>query len=372
MKKNLLKGTILVVCIALFILSMDDTDFTSANNQTVTAPLQVTVLKMEPTNSDLIVTATGVTLARWPLTIKSAVSGRVLWVDSSTDPGQQVDKSQLLLRISPKPYQVSVSNAKAKVARAEFELENYQHQQYVANRTSGGKTLSSFGKFEPHIKTAQTELSYAMAELNYSEEMLNETKVTSPYNSVIVNKLVTPSQWVESGEALFDIMSSDYIDVRVELSELEWNRLKSQILIGNKATVLTSSNDEWTGEIRYLSPVLDSTTRQRSLVLTVEKPYASNQPLLPKQFVNVIFKGETLASVVEAPSSVLTTDGKVWTLENNLLILEDIELIEENGSSVKFKYVNDPNKPRLLVRFPLSSMLEGQVAEPKMVTGEPL
>ena len=79
------------------------------------------------------------------------------------------------LKESTSGYLLNSTNAEAKVARAEFELENYLNQQYVANRTSGGNTLSSFGKFEPHIKTAKTELSYAMAELNYAEEMLNET-----------------------------------------------------------------------------------------------------------------------------------------------------------------------------------------------------
>jgi hypothetical protein len=86
--------------------------------------------------------------------------------------------------------------------------------------------------------------------------------------------------------------------------------------------------------------------------------------------VNVIFEGENIENIVTAPSSALTQDGKVWTLLDGRLLLEEIELIEESSDVIKFRYINKPEINRLLVRFPLSSMLQGQEASPEFFANE--
>lgn len=366
MKKYLLKGLIISALMAILLLTFTESNITTSPKQGAHRPLNVSVIKVTPVTSTLVVTTTGITAARWPLTIKSAVSGRVLSIDDETEPGKSVSEGQLLMTISPTSYQVSIANAEAKVSKAEFELESYQHKQYVAEKVSGEKSLSAFGRFVPHIRMAKSDLSYAISELHYAREMLEETNIESPFDAIVVRKFVTPSQWVEVGQPLFELMSSKKVDVNVQLSEQEWHRLRFNIGIGSKAKVRSSSNEEWDAKVRYLSPVLDTTSRQRSITLTVDNPYISTQPILPQQFVHVVFKGESITSLVSAPSTVLTPDGRVWTLENNLLHIEKVELIEERGDLIKFKYSVEPNKPRLLVRFPLSSMLEGQIAEPQL------
>jgi RND family efflux transporter MFP subunit len=370
MKKFLLKGILLSSCIILFMWSLSEERLI---NQHVDKALQlpiVSVLKAEPKDSSLTVKTSGITIARWPLIIKSAVGGRVVAMNGNTDPGQSLNKLQMLVQISPQPYRVSVSNAKSKVSRAEFELTNYKHKQYVAKKISGTKKLTSFGSFDIHISTAKSALNYAKSELEYALQMLKETNIKSPYPSIVVKKMVTPSQWVEVGEPLFEIISSESIDVKVELSEVNWQRLKNRISVGGVAKVMAPSGKEWFANVRYLAPILDDITRQRSLVLNIDSPFSGEDPLLPDQFVHVIFEGGNIKNIVNAPSSVLTQDGKVWTLLDERLFLEEIELIEQSSDVIKFRYINKPAINRLLVRFPLNSMLQGQKASPELFAKE--
>jgi RND family efflux transporter MFP subunit len=370
MKKHFLKGIFLSSCIALLIWSLSEEDLINQRADKAQQLPTVSVLEVVPKDSSLTVKASGLTIARWPLAIKSAVVGRVVAIHENTNPGDSIDGLQMLVKISAQPYRVSVGSAKAKVSRAEFELTNYKHKQYVAKKISGEKKLSLFGSFEAHILTAKSELNYAKSELEYALQMLKETNVKSPYPSIVVKKMVTPSQWVEVGEPLFEIISSESIDVKVQLSELNWKRLQSRISVGGVAKVAAPSGKEWLASVRYLAPILDDITRQRSLVLNINKPFSGEDPLLPDQFVNVIFEGENIENIVTAPSSALTQDGKVWTLLDGRLLLEEIELIEESSDVIKFRYINKPEINRLLVRFPLSSMLQGQEASPEFFANE--
>jgi RND family efflux transporter MFP subunit len=369
-KKYLLKGILLSSCIALLIWSISEEETVNKHADKVQKIPTVSVLEALPSDSSLTVKASGLTIARWPLAIKSAVGGRVVSINENTNPGDSINRQQMLVEISAQPYRVSVGSAKAKVSRAEFELTNYKHKQYVAKKISGDKKLSSFGSFDAHILTAKSELNYAKSELEYALQMLKETNIKSPYPSIVVKKMVTPSQWVEVGEPLFEIISSESIDVKVELSEVNWKRLKNRISVGGVAKVMAPSGKEWFANVRYLAPILDDITRQRSLVLNIDSPFSGEDPLLPDQFVNVIFEGENIKNIVNAPSSVLTQDGKVWTLLDERLFLEEIELIEQSSDVIKFRYINKPAINRLLVRFPLNSMLQGQKASPELFAKE--
>ncbi|MCE0494485.1 efflux RND transporter periplasmic adaptor subunit [Vibrio salinus] len=325
----------------------------------------VSVIKVIPAQSSLSVKVSGITMARWPLLMKSAVSGRVISIGGKTSPGDHLEEKQTLLKISPVSYQVAVDDARTKVAKAQFELMNYRHKQYVAEKISRGNKLSSFGRFEPHISMAKSELTSARTELAYAQEMLEQTTVKAPYPAIMVKKMVVPGQWVDAGESMFQIVSSESVDVRVELSRGDWQRLKRVLSVGCSAKVTAFPGTRWDASIRYISPVFDEKTRQRSLVLNVKHPFVGNDPLLPDQFVEVLFSVPLLRDVVEAPSSVLTQDGQVWSLVEGRLKLERIELIEETPGKVRFRYKQKPDQPRLLVRFPLSSMLQGQKALPE-------
>ena len=164
----------------------------------------------------------------------------------------------------------------------------------------------------------------------------------------------------------YRIAASIAVDIKVELSAQQWRRLTLQK--GNAVTVHTPDGVVWPAKIRYLNPIMDQTTRQRSIVLEVLSPYEGDTPLLPDQQVSVTFSGPALSDVVKAPASVITEDGKVWSLTESSLKLENIELLEEKPDYILYRYEEKPSTQRQLVLFPLSSMLQGQQATPLLTT----
>ena len=329
----------------------------------------VTVQSVSPQTSSISVNAIGLTKARWPVDVIAAVSGRVVQLPEHTEPGNLLSKDTLLVAIQDTAYVSEFSAAQAKVEQARLELARYKHEQYVASKVGGKNKLSAFGRFEPHVAAAEAEVRASLAAEQFAKQQLQDTKINTPFDAVIMERTVTPGQWVNAGERLFALAASTELDVKVELSTTDWQRLDVLFKSGSNkthiATVRAPDGSQWQASLRYISPSMDATTRQRSMMLRVSEPYKvknSDLPLLPDQQVAVLFNGTELQNVVEAPATVLTEDGKVWSLADGKLLLEEVEILQELPEIVKYRYVNNPVEPRSLVRFPLSTMLEGQRA----------
>ena len=321
--------------------------------------LSVTAIRVEPTTMSNHVTAIGISKARWQLNVISPVAGKVKALLDEIEPGVKVAQNTLLSSIVDTSYRSELVTAESRVAQAELELARYQHEQYVVKHIAGQRKSNAFGNFEPHIKFAKAELAAAKVRVKYAKERLADTLISAPYNAIILEKYITPSQWVNEGDLLLKIASTDSIDINVELSEMVWQRL-GRIDNNTAIEIKTPTGKVWQASVRYINPTLNKQTRQRSAVLQVAQPFSETEPLMPEQQVNVVFKGKDQTNVVKAASMVLTRDNKVWSVIDNKLILESIEIIEEQTDAVFFRYLESASTPRTLVLFPLSSMLIGQ------------
>ncbi|UAA38646.1 HlyD family efflux transporter periplasmic adaptor subunit [Paraneptunicella aestuarii] len=329
----------------------------------------VTVQTVTPQTSHISIEAIGLTSAHWPLEIIAAVSGRVSELPEHTEPGDILNKDALLLSIQDTAYVAEHRAAQAKIEQAKLEVERLKHEQYVVSKMDNGNKLSAFGKFEPHITAAEAELAAALAAEKLTWQQWQDTKIKAPFDAVIIDRTITPGQWVNAGERLFLLASSTELNVKVELSAKDWQRIRTLSDFSshktNTAIVMAPDGSQWSASLRYTNPTMDSVTRQRSIVLKVANPYETentNLPLLPNQQVTVLFNGTELHNVVEAPASVLTEDGKVWSLSHGQLLLEEVEIVQELPDIVKYRYLNSPSEPRNLILFPLSTMLQGQRA----------
>jgi len=365
-KKWIGKIVVLGCCLLVVLWVVEDTSTEPSSVEPDLIVPTVTVITVNPMNANVAVEAIGVSLVRWPVDIISSVSGRVELIQHATEPGNTVEKGAPLLNIQATLYKAEVEVAHARIAEAELELARLKHEQFVVRKISNGNPLTSFGSFEPHIQAAESEVRAAKASFLYAEQQLTDTKVVSPFAALILETYVTPGQWINQGDVLFRLAYRDAIDVRVELSASQWQRVAG-MKKGSMVKVVTPDGKPWEGFVRYLSPTLDTTTRQRSIVLQINDPYLSEAPLLSDQQVNVIFNGPLLNNVVRAPASVVTEDGRVWSIVNDTLHQEQVELIDEQPTQVKFRYRVDPAQSRMLVRYPLSTMLEGQKAKPELM-----
>lgn len=327
--------------------------------------LPVSITTLMPKTKQLTVNTTGVTQARWVTNLVAAVEGRAEVLEAGLEPGILVEREQVILRQQDSAYQAAVDAANSRLAEAQLNLKRTLHQQTVA-KNSKAILHTPYARFEPQVKSAQDSVKAAKSALINAQQHLSDTQIRAPFPAIILERQVTPGQWLQAGQQLFLLADKNSIDVRVELSDNDWNQLASTE-IDSAADITTSEGETWQGSIRYIAPTRDKSTRQRSLILKVENPYVAlseRKRLLPDTQVNVQFSGKSEAQVFILPASTLTEDGDVWTLNTEAqLQLEKVQLFSQTAEEIVVRFKQNSDNERRVVLYPLGSMIQGQQVE---------
>ncbi len=364
-----LKGVTTLLLIAGILWFLDDSKTVATqksaphafkgNDQRTALP--VTVITVLPKAKALKIVISGITEARWLTSVLSTIHGQVASVPAALRPGLLIQAGDELVQFRQTGFRTELADATAAVAEAELQLASIKREQHVARHLNRGQQ-SAFGQFEPHVTAATARLAAATAAQQQAKQQLDDTRLVSPFDALILVQDVTSGQWRSTGDELYRLVASDTIDVRVELSQHQWQRL-APIHALQSIQIEADAQRLWPAHVRYISPVIDPVTRQRSLVLTVQNPYHSAFPLLPDEHVRVHFVTPKHSHLVQAPASVLTDDGQVWTVFNDRLTLEAVDVLEHGPEQLLLRFVKSPEKARQLVRFPISTLLQGQYVD---------
>jgi len=369
-RKWLYSSILIFILVLAWLVLMVPEPETKVQKETILLP--VSVVPLQPQNYQVQVNASGITQARWPTRLVAAVDGRIRKLSALLEPGVLVNDGQLLLKIQDSQYQAQLDSARSRLANAQLNLEKTLHEQTVAQR-SGGKLRTPYARYEPQVASAQADVKAATSELKNAQQRLKDTEIHAPFAAIILQRLVTPGQWLPTSSETFVIAASDSIDIKVEMPESDWAQLP-QLSNGNAVSVATNNGEQWQGKVRYISPVREKSTRQRSLIVKVDSPYQPQQqqlPLLPDTQVDLTFNGNEQQQVFVAPASVLTEDGNVWSVNSqNLLQQEEVELLAQSVEQVVVRFKQQPQQPRQIVLYPLGSMINGQQVMPQPTSVE--
>ncbi|MEZ8444870.1 efflux RND transporter periplasmic adaptor subunit [Vibrio splendidus] len=359
--------SVLVGCAAIFIalVVVDELEPESTQpvkKEAVLAP--VSVLEVTPSQHQSTLTVLGVTAARWPVQLKASSSAQLKWLDESVEPGNLVNKGDVLARLDTSAVDANLAQALSLLKQAELELKQAKHEQTVALKMLNPKTSSSFARREPQLLAAKANLKQAKQAYMSAQKLLEESVITAPFDAVIMKRHISPREWIEAGQVTFELVASDSIDIELPISEMHWQQVQAA-LTEPSIMVVNRSGNQWPAKVRYVSPQVDSVTRQRQVVLSVEAPYQSKPRLFPNQQVQAVVNLGLKNSVVSVPLSAMTRDGYVWTLDSNdRLRKESVSLIGQGNQVLDIRFNQQSEQVRRVVQYPLSSMLIGKQVEP--------
>lgn len=359
--------SVLVGCAAIFIAlvvvdELEPEATQPVKKEAVLAP--VSVLEVTPSQHQSTLTVLGVTTARWPVQLKASSSAQLKWLDESVEPGNLVNKGDVLARLDTSAVDANLAQALSSLKQAELELKQAKHEQTVALKILNPKTSSSFARREPQLLAAKANLKQAKQAYLSAQKLLEESEITAPFDAVIMKRHISPREWIEAGQVTFELAASDSIDIELPISEMHWQQVQAA-LTEPSITVVSRSGNQWPAKVRYVSPQVDSVTRQRQVVLSVEEPYQSKPRLFPNQQVQAVVNLGLKDNVVSVPLSAMTRDGYVWTLDNNdRLRKESVSLIGQGNLVLDIRFNQQSEQVRRVVQYPLSSMLIGKQVAP--------
>jgi len=301
------------------------------------------------------------------LNLAAEVSGKVVSVADAFKSGTQLQAGAVLLTIDDQPYREAVASAESALAAAEVTLLQQQLNRTQAKaewQRSGlsGSPDSQLALYEPQVKAAQAAVDHARRTLQKARSDLKKTVVRAPFNALVVNRTAELGSYVQTGTELAALYGTDQVELTVPLSSTDWQNLPTaSTLPANWAVTLhdTESSQHWQGYVDRVAQHIDSNTRQRALIVRVDKPLDQQPPLYPGTFIEAEIPGKTLTNVWQVPASAITRNNEIWQVDDNHLLTKQRANVRLHmGDKV---YLSDDGSLAAtpIVTTPLSSYLPG-------------
>ena len=366
--KNIYTLLLIFLCLASFVLGaviFNHTSDINLNQKTEEiAKLRVAPLKI----GDIVVknSYVGHVEAIHHVNIVPYISGYLEKI--SVQPGQYVNKNDLMVSIEASEYKAKLDVAYAQVLQAQASFD--YNKNYYERVTKSGKNAFSqteidnaksiYLQSEASLKTAQANKSLAEINLGY-------TQIKAPISGLIGNFTLTTGDYVAPNTSfLFDIIQTNPVRVVFSITDKEYLNINENSTIPFKDSVikLTLANGVsylHEGQFKYTDNELNPSTNSLTAYAYFEN---TNNELLPNSYVTVdifhTFKNSVSLDknlvkmqpsgnfvnivrhnkIVQQPVEILSEDNNKYILKNifqkdDLLVLDNIEATNNE----KFNFV---------------------------------
>ena len=215
--------------------------------------------------------------------------------------GQNVRAGDVLVRLRDDEQRARVSEAEANLQLAE-EVNSRTHKLARRDAVSVARQDES-----------AAQLAVARARLELARVALERTYVRAPFDGVLGMRLVSPGDRLENKTALVQIDAVDRLQVAFAISELG-------ILFARVGTPVTINvapypNEQFPGEVFFVSPTLDPATRRIIVKAWVPNP---GRRLRAGLFANVDMEIQKRENALLVPETAVVFDRQgsyVWRLD---------------------------------------------------------
>ena len=309
----------------------------------------VKVLNTKTSSHTFKIVSQGTALPRTTILLISEVSGKVVSVSDKFNAGKFFQKNDLLLEIDPRDYELSLAQARLKVAQADLRLQMEEKEATVSRKEwkllNQGEPTGLQAR-EPQLAEARATLDAAKATGESALRNLDRCRIRAPFDGMVSKANVRPGQFVSAGIQLGEIFATDVSEVRLPLSTSDLSFINlpkpNELLNIDKAPKVILVNkvgeesQEWIGSIVRSEENVDPINRMVYVVAKVDDPYSlksnNKAPLRRGTFLKATINGRTAKKIIAIPRTALRGKGRVWIAEDGKLIYRKVKpvYLDEN------------------------------------------
>ena len=298
---------------------------------------------LSPESISMAIVSQGTVIPRTESQIYPEIAGRVIYVSPKLYEGSSFKKGDVLLKIDPKDYELSIKSAEANLAAAKTnysiaKAESESAQEEWDKIGSGKATDLTLKK--PQLAQAKSSVEAAEADLERLNRNLEKTEIKAPYDGLVRKKNIDIGTVIAPGYLLASVYATDYIEVKLPIPDEDLIFLDipldgSGIDSDNQPTVLFKGifggkEITWEGSIVRMEAEIDPKNRMAILIGRVSKPYDISKheiPLRVGQFVEAEIVGKKFKNIYKINRDLI---------RNN----NEIAIIDKADSTIDFKAVN--------------------------------
>lgn len=277
------------------------------------APVATTIAQEQ--DIQRVLNLTGTVTAAQAARLSVATSGLVTTIH--VDAGSKVETGDLILELDPELAQLQLDSSKAQVEQARTALKDAKRRLEEAQRLIPQRSIaeSVVRDIEAEVASDEAALHQAQADAGYREGVLLRHQLRAPFAGVVSAKLTEIGEWVNPGQAVFDLVAVD--DVRLDFSVSE--DYLADISPDAPVSFRLNSNpgQTYSGRVAQVVPVTDPNARTFLLRVLAKNP---GQNMLPGMSVRALMKLATgrRGLVVPRDAIIRFPDGRVvvWVVDS--------------------------------------------------------
>ncbi len=306
----------------------------------------VSVIQVEPQTIRLTVHSQGIVTPRNEIDLIPEVAGKVIHLHPDFVAGGFYDRDDLLVAIDPRDYDYALVQAQAQIAEAKRQLAMEEAQADQARnewQALGDGAPSALAMREPQLAEARAKLKAAEANLTLARIKRSRCELRAPFAGRLQAKNIGLGQFIQPGDKLARIYSTDVAEIRLPLSTDQLGFLDlplggSNSLSHSQAPALRQSSGQawergpkvilttefagkmqtWEGRIVRTEGSLDESTGVLYAVAEVQEPYQKKDnrpPLLSKLFVQAEIEGKAMHGLFVLPQSAMNASQEVLLID---------------------------------------------------------
>ena len=276
---------------------------TGAKQKPADEKVPVTVAKVEQKNLPMQIRAIGTVQPVSTVAVRALVGGQLtrVWFRE----GDDVRKGQMLFTIDPRPYQASLQQAEANLAR---DVANQRNAESEAARYAGLVKKDYVTKEEYERMTSAAEAAKAVAAVENARLQLAYCNITSPIDGRTGGLMVHPGNIVHANDTnplvVINQVTPVYVQFAIPETQLDQVRARGGIGVPVTASPQNGGAPIATGRLSFIDNAVDATTG----TITLKALYPNqNRALWPGQFVTVAMTLQERPNAVVVPSQAVQT-----------------------------------------------------------------
>ena len=125
--------------------------------------------------------------------------------------GDKVQRGDVLAELDNEQYELQLQARKAELeaAKSQHQDAKLEYQRLFNLSSTGAVSKSALDRAKAQMDTTFAQLSGLQAGVDNALKQLEYTTVTAPYNGEVVNRLAEPSQTVNTGQTILELVGLD-------------------------------------------------------------------------------------------------------------------------------------------------------------------
>jgi len=281
--------------------------------------------------------------------LSAQVSGQVVSLSDVFIAGGTFKKGDVLATLEQDDYRTDLKLAEAELAQAKAALQEEIARGKVAEqewRSVSSVAPPELGLRKPQLAKEQANVKASEAKLERAKRNLERTKITAPYNGIVVERNIDLGQFVAAGTMLGTVYSTDTAEVRLPIPDSDLMFVDIAGQSSDSAPVFLSASvggikRTWQGKLVRSEGILDTNSRVVYAIVEVQDPYnlksSHGAPLRFGQFVEAEITSRQNEALIVLPRSILRLDNTVLTVNDNREI--DIKSVEVARTTAKEVFI---------------------------------